>query len=123
MMKNQTKSYPFSDKELETFKGLIDNKLNRLRSNLESLNARRSDFIDSSNTNQYDYEEDSKLDQELMKLNGLIENDMNQLQALEAALLRIENKTYGICSETGAYIRKERLMAMPEATTCLKAAS
>ncbi len=39
----------------------------------------------------------------------------------EAALLRIENKTYGICTETGDFISKERLMALPEATTCLNA--
>jgi RNA polymerase-binding transcription factor DksA len=58
-----------------------------------------------------------------MKLNGLIENDQQQVKALEAALLRIENRTYGICTETGEYIRRERLEAMPEATTCLKPVS
>lgn len=117
------KEYPFTNEELQEFKADINERLNRLKTQVEGLNERRSDFLKSTGTDQVDYESDSKMDQELMKLNGLIENDLNQIQALEAALLRIENKTYGICTETGEYIRKERLKAMPEATTCLKAAT
>ena len=83
---------------------------------------RRADLLRGSNTEQVDYEADSKMAQELLKMNGMIENDRNQIQQLEAALLRIENKTYGICKKTGEFIRKERLEAMPEATTCLQAA-
>lgn len=121
MSKHQ--EYPFSDQELATFKSKIDEKLERLRTQVEDLNERRTEFLESTNLESFDYEEDSKMDQEVMKLNGLIENDQLQVQALEEALLRIENRTYGICTETGEFIRKERLMAMPEATTCLKAAS
>lgn len=44
---------------------------------------------------------------------------MKFIQHLQAALVRIENKTYGICRETGKLIPKERLMAVPHATLCI----
>ena len=43
------------------------------------------------------------------------------IQGLQAALVRIENKTYGICRETGKLIAKERLMAVPHATLSIEA--
>jgi RNA polymerase-binding transcription factor DksA len=43
------------------------------------------------------------------------------IQSLEAALVRIENKSYGICRETGKLIPKERLMLVPHATLCVEA--
>jgi RNA polymerase-binding protein DksA len=43
------------------------------------------------------------------------------IQGLQAALIRIENKTYGICRETGKLIAKERLMAVPHATLSIEA--
>ena len=120
---NKPKEYPYSEEDLQEFKKRINQKRERIQSQLKGLSDRRTDFLESTNTEQYDYEEDSKMEQEVMKLNGLIENDQQQIKALEAALFRIENRTYGICTETGEYIRRERLEAMPEATTCLKAAS
>ncbi|PHN05062.1 TraR/DksA family transcriptional regulator [Flavilitoribacter nigricans] len=120
---NNRKDYPYSDEDLQGFEKNVKEKLATLRQQLKDLNDRKTNFLESTNLEKYDYEEDSQMEQETLKLNGLIENDMNQIQALEAALLRIENKTYGICTETGEYIRRERLEAMPEATTCLKAAA
>jgi RNA polymerase-binding transcription factor DksA len=43
------------------------------------------------------------------------------IQGLQAALIRIENKTYGVCRETGKLIAKERLMAVPHATLSIEA--
>ena len=43
------------------------------------------------------------------------------IQHLEAALVRVENKTYGICRETGKLIPKERLRIVPHATLCIEA--
>lgn len=111
--------YPFSDKELQTFRELIDERLDRLRAQADNLKAQREDLIDDGFQDQASYGDESQIDQELMKLDGLLENDLEQIRGLEAALLRIENKTYGICTETGEFIKKERLMALPEATTCL----
>ena len=48
---------------------------------------------------------------------------MKFIQHLKAALVRIENKTYGICRETGKLIPKERLMAVPHATLSIEGKS
>lgn len=119
---NKQKDYPFSDEDLKGFKKNIEKKLERLRNQVQDLDQRRRDVMEGNDTEKFDYEDDSIMDQEVTRLNGLIENDMNQVQALEAALLRIQNRTYGICTETGDFIRRERLEAMPEATTCMAAA-
>ena len=119
---NQRTDYPYTDADLQHFKSNIEQKLATLRQQLEDLNDRKTGVIEANDVEKYDYEADSQMDQEVTRLNGLIENDMNQIQALEAALMRIENKTYGICTETGDFIRRERLEVMPEATTCLQTA-
>lgn len=98
---------------------MIQERLDQLREQAENLQAKRQDVLENGLQDQASYGDESQIDQEVMKLDGLIENDLEQIQALEAALLRIENRTYGICTETGEFIRKERLMALPEATTCL----
>lgn len=51
----------------------------------------------------------------------LAQRQQKFIQHLEAALIRIENKTYGICRETGKIIPKERLMAVPHATLSVEA--
>ena len=51
----------------------------------------------------------------------LAQRQMKFIQHLQAALVRIENKTYGICRETGALIPKERLRAVPHATLSIEA--
>ena len=51
----------------------------------------------------------------------LAQRQMKFIQSLQAALVRIENKTYGICRETGKLIPKERLRAVPHATLCIEA--
>ena len=51
----------------------------------------------------------------------LAQRQMKFIQNLQAALIRIENKTYGICRETGKLIPKERLRAVPHATLSIEA--
>ena len=51
----------------------------------------------------------------------LAQRQQKFIQHLQAALVRIENKTYGICRETGKLISKERLRAVPHATLCIDA--
>ena len=53
----------------------------------------------------------------------LAQRQQKFIQHLQAALVRIENKTYGICRETGVLISKERLRAVPHATLCIAAKS
>ena len=111
-------NYPFSTEDLNEFQENINKQLDRHRVQLQGLIAQREDWLKTSE-GQTSYGEESKMDQEIMKLNGLIENDQQQILDLENALLRVENKSYGICTETGAFIRKERLLAAPTATTCI----
>ncbi len=57
------------------------------------------------------------------QLLGLVDNLHNQLESIDHALQRVEDGTYGICSECGEKIAVERLEARPEATLCVKCAS
>jgi DnaK suppressor protein len=54
---------------------------------------------------------------------SLIESDGNTLAKIEAALDRVEDGSYGLCEECGAKIPKQRLLAVPYATMCVKCAS
>lgn len=111
----EKQDYPFSDKELQAFEDNINQRLEELRHNLSQMQEKREGLLDNGFQYNIGYGDDSKIAQELLRLNGLIENDMRQIQQLEAALMRIENRTYGIDVDTGEPIRKERLMAAPAA--------
>lgn len=114
----------YSDVDLEEFKELILSKLEKSRLDLETLtesfsNTGNNDTMDTSPTFKIleeghavmSKEENSRLAARLHKY----------IQNLEAALIRIENKTYGVCRETGKLIPKERLRAVPHATLSFEA--
>lgn len=108
----------YSDEELEEFRILIEEKIAEAKKGLEvyleAYSNAGNDTIDTSPTfkileegNQVlSKEENSRL---ASRLDKYIKN-------LEAALVRIENKTYGICRVTGKLIPKERLRSVPHAT-------
>ena len=108
----------YSDEELEEFRVLIEGKIAEAKKGLEvyleAYSNAGNDTIDTSATfkileegNQVlSKEENSRL---ASRLDKYIKN-------LEAALVRIENKTYGICRVTGKLIAKERLRSVPHAT-------
>lgn len=108
----------YSDEELEEFRILIEGKIAEAKKGLEvylnAYNNSGNETLDTSPTfknleegNQVlSKEENSRL---AARLNKYIQN-------LEAALIRIENKTYGICRVTGKLIPKERLRSVPHAT-------
>ncbi|MGI6320383.1 MAG: TraR/DksA family transcriptional regulator [Bacteroidales bacterium] len=114
----------YSDVDLEEFKELILIKLEKSRLDLQTLtesfsNTGNNDTMDTSPTFKIleeghavmSKEENSRLAARLHKY----------IQNLEAALIRIENKTYGVCRETGKLIPKERLRAVPHATLSFEA--
>lgn len=114
----ETKRY--SDEELQEFKALILEKLEKAQRDYEMLradvnNSDGNDVADTSPTfktleegaSTFGKEENGRLAQRQMKF----------IQHLQAALVRIENKTYGVCRVTGELIPKERLRAVPHATT------
>lgn len=114
----------YSDEELQEFKELIIAKLekanfeyDRLRSNLTNLDG--NDVADTSPTFKILEEGANTLNKE--EVGHLAQRQMKFIQNLQAALVRIENKTYGVCRKTGKLIPKERLRAVPHATLSVEA--
>ncbi len=122
-MENNTKTR-YSDSELKEFKELIAGKLHIAKEEFTSLTS----SLSSPNQNgtedtsgAYKTLEDGSATMEKEQINQLAARQKKFIDNLEAALGRIENKTYGICRETGKLIPKERLRAVPHATLSMEA--
>lgn len=114
----------YSDAELQEFKVLINEKLAQARKEYEELKAivthsQSNDTEDTSPTFKVLEEGASALTKE--EAGQLALRQHKFIQSLEMALVRIENKTYGICRETGKLIPKERLRLVPHATLSVEA--
>jgi RNA polymerase-binding transcription factor DksA len=109
----------YSDEELEEFKQIIDEKLMRARKDYEDMmkqlrNDEGNDVADTSPT--YKVLEEGSTTQNRAEILVLAERQQKFIKGLEQALIRIQNKTYGIDRMTGELIPKERLRAVPHAT-------
>lgn len=120
-MSDKTK---YTDAELDEFRQLINEKLvkaqkeyEELRNNIANLDG--NDVMDTSPTFKVLEEGAATLSKE--ESGRLAQRQMKFIQHLQLALVRIENKTYGICRETGKLIPKERLRAVPHATLSIEA--
>ena len=114
----------YSDAELEEFKQIILAKLEKAQKAYEELklsisNMDGNDVTDTSHT--FKTLEEGANTNFKESFGQLAQRQMKFIQHLQAALVRIENKTYGICRETGKLIPKERLRAVPHATLCIEA--
>lgn len=114
----------YTDEELAEFKELILGKLAKAKDEYEHLRASMTnldgnDVTDTSPTFKVLEEGASTLSKE--EAGQLAQRQMKFIQNLQSALIRIENKTYGICRETGKLIPKERLRAVPHATLSIEA--
>ncbi|MFC2114384.1 TraR/DksA family transcriptional regulator [Bacteroidota bacterium] len=114
----------YSDNELEEFKNIILNKLEKAREELvflqESiLNPNEHGTDDTHQANKL--LDDTSFSLEKENLSRLADRQRKFISSLENALIRIENKTYGICRETGKLIAKERLRVVPHATLSIEA--
>ena len=114
----------YSDAELEEFRAIILEKLELAKRDYDMLksgitNSDGNDTADTSPTFKVLEEGASTLSKE--GAGRLAQRQMKFIQNLQAALIRIENKTYGICRETGKLIPKERLRAVPHATLSIEA--
>ena len=114
----------YSDEELEEFRQIINEKLEVAQRDYDALkaslmNADNNSTDDTSPTYKVLEEGANTLSKE--ETTRLAQREMKFIQSLQAALVRIENKTYGICRETGKLIPKERLRAVPHATLCIEA--
>ena len=109
----------YSDEELEEFRGIINEKLKLARRDYNQMmrtlmNADGNDVDDTSPT--YKVLEEGSATQTKEELIQQASRLQKFIQGLEAAIVRIENKTYGIDRLTGELIPKERLRAVPHAT-------
>lgn len=114
----------YSDEELQEFKELILAKLAKAQSDYDDLRAvvannDGNDVSDTSHTFKVLEEGAHTLGKEQSE--HLAQRQMQFIKKLQAALIRIENKTYGICRETGELIPKDRLRAVPHATLSIEA--
>lgn len=119
-----TEKTRYSDEELNEFRQIILEKLAKAKEEYEGLraaitNADGNDVTDTSPTFKVLEEGASTLSKE--EAGRLAQRQMKFIQNLQSALIRIENKTYGICRETGKLIPKERLRAVPHATLSIEA--
>lgn len=124
MKPEQNEKTRYSDAELQEFKELLLDKvriareeLNSLASSLSNPNINGTD--DTAGT--YKTLEDGSATLEKEQINQLAARQKKFIEQLEAALVRIENKTYGVCRETGKLIPKERLRAVPHTTLSMEA--
>ena len=116
----------YSDAELQEFREIIQHKLEKAREDYELLKSaitqsESNDTQDTSPTFKVLEEGAATLSKE--EAGRLAQRQQKFIQHLQAALIRIENKTYGICRETGKLISKERLRAVPHATLSIEAKS
>lgn len=114
----------YSDAELEEFRAIIMEKLQLAERDYEKLkssimNTDGNDTDDTSPTYKVLEEGANTLSKE--ETTRLAQRQLKFIQGLRAALVRIENKTYGICRETGKLIPAERLRAVPHATLSIEA--
>ena len=113
----------YSDEELEEFKALVEEKLKTANAEYQDLRKqlRNGDNSDRDTAPVFKNMEDGAdtLNREEL---GLRASRLEKfIKCLQGALVRIENKTYGICRVTGKLIPKERLRAVPHATLSIEA--
>jgi DnaK suppressor protein len=109
----------YSDEELQEFKELILAKIEKAQHEYDTLRAslRNSDGNDVADTSPtFKVLEEGAYTLGKEEAARLAERQRQFIQKLQAALVRIENKTYGVCRATGQLIPKERLRAVPHAT-------
>ncbi len=110
----------YSDQELMEFKSLIMEKLEKANEQLVFYKTQLSEFSQSPDGHIKNLEDGiSTVENE--RLMQMASRTQKHIQHLHNALLRIDNKTFGICRVTGKLISKERLKAVPHATMSVEA--
>ena len=114
----------YSDAELQEFKKIIQDKIAKAEKDLALINE---SFINDQNNGTDDTSPTFKAFEEGAETLSKVQNSIlagrqvKFIRDLKHALIRIENKTYGVCRVTGKLIPKERLMAVPHATLSIEA--
>jgi RNA polymerase-binding transcription factor DksA len=114
----------YSDEELAMFKALIEKKVVAAKIDLDGLKSSLSHKDDNGTDDtihSFNMMEDGAGTLTREEISQLAQRQEKFITNLENALMRIQNKTYGICRVTGKLIQKERLMAVPHATLSMEA--
>ncbi len=112
----------YSDEELMEFKKVIDDKLESTKRELNDIEQQMMELRDNMADEQGgDWFDDSSIHTEIEFLTKMAERQKQFIQNLEMALIRVKNKSYGICKVTGELIDKQRLLLVPHATKSVKA--
>lgn len=114
----------YTDEELEEFKEIILQKLEIAKAEFRTLQGNLKDGNENgadSTNNNYLTLDDGADTAEKENLNQLAAHQLKFIKNLEAAMVRIQNKTYGICKTSGKLIPKERLRAVPHTTQTIEA--
>lgn len=114
----------YSDSDLAEFRELIQRKLESAKKELaylQGLITRKDEMGGDNDDARYMTMEDGSMSMEREQLSQMASRQITFIDHLEKALMRIENKTYGICRVTGRLIDKARLRAVPHATLSIEA--
>ncbi|CAN5796009.1 hypothetical protein BH11BAC4_BH11BAC4_06520 [soil metagenome] len=114
----------YNDTDLKEFRDLINRKLDAAKKELnylQGLITRKDEMGGDESDNRYMTMEDGSLSMEREQLSQMASRQITFIDHLEKAIMRIENKTYGICRITGKLIDKARLRAVPHATLSIEA--
>lgn len=122
--KNNDPLIRYTDADLAEFRELITKKFEAAKKELnylQGLITRTDEMGGDESENRYMTMEDGSMSMEREQLSQMASRQITYIDHLEKALIRIENKTYGICRVTGKLIDKARLRAVPHATLSLEA--
>ena len=115
----------YSDEELAEFKAIIEDMLAKAKAEYntyrEVARSGGANDIDDTSPSFKTVEDDGANQRSKEEASQLAQRQYKFIKNLEAALVRIENKTYGICRVTGKLIPKERLRSVPHATLSMEA--
>ncbi len=112
----------YSDSDLEEFRVIVAKKLETAVEELSYLQEQILEITENSGDDHGgDWMDDSSTNNDIEFLNNMAIRQRKYIQDLENALIRIKNKTYGICLTTGHLIEKRRLLAVPTATKSVEA--
>ena len=112
----------YSDEELEEFRVIITEKLNKAQKEYEDIVGSAVDNSESDEVAAITNSTDAGVDYaQKAEIKRLADRQLQFIDKLKGALHRIDNKTYGICRVTGRLIPKERLRAVPHATLSIEA--
>src|SRR5687768_11199048 len=124
MQDNSGPTQRYSDSDLAEFRELINKKLDAAKKELnylQGLITRKDEMGGDESDNRYMTMEDGSISMEREQLSQMASRQITFIDHLEKAIMRIENKTYGICRVTGKLIDKARLRAVPHATLSIEA--